>query len=157
MSTILRRRRAGFSLLEAVVTVSIIGAVAAVVVPKFTDSLQKHRATQAAIRIAADLSLARSSANSTSAPKTVTFIVGTSEYSIAGMNSPDKPSAPYRIVLSVDPYRSTLVSVFGQTGTQSITFDGYGLSNKGGEVVVAAGKTQKVIVVDALSGAAVVQ
>ena len=137
--------------------VLITGVVAAVTIPRWSGSLYKYRVKQAADRIAADLALAKSTAYSSSASKTVTFIVGSSQYSVAGITPLNSPTGTYTIQLSGDPYRSTLVSVWGQSGTQSITFNGYGLPDRGGNIVVAAGGQQKTIVVDATLGTAVVQ
>ena len=147
----------GFSLPEIVIVVLIMGVLAAVATPRFVSSLAKQRVAQAANRVAADLARAQSAAYGTSASKTVTFTVGTSQYLMSGVTSLKSSSGSYVVVLSDDPYSCTLVSVWGQTGTQDITFNGYGLPNKGGNIVVAAGGFQKTIVVDATSGTAVVQ
>ena len=149
--------RRGFTFTEVIITVLLMSILTAVALPRWATSLQKQRVALAANRVVADLTRAQSAAYGTSASKTVTFTVGTSQYLVSGVTSLKTSSASYVVVLSDDPYRCTLVSVWGQTGTQDITFNGYGLPNKGGNIVVAAGGFQKTIVVDATSGTAVVQ
>ena len=129
----------------------------AVAVPKWANALQNFRASSAASRIAADLALARSFAYSSSTSRTVTFAVASSSYTVDGVTPLNRASGTYVVSLNEDPYRCTLVSVWGQGGSQTITFDGYGKPNKGGTIIVAAGNAQKSIVVSAQTGAAVVQ
>lgn len=150
-------RSRGFSLIELVIVVLITAVMVAVAVPRWSESLQKFRAANAASRIVADLSLAQSAAYGSSTSKTVTFTVGSDQYVVAGVTPLNRSSGSYLVQLTEPPYQSTLVSVWGQTGTQTITFNGYGLPDKGGSIVVAAGGIQRIIVVDASSGKATVQ
>lgn len=153
----LRAKRQGFSLPELVIVVLITGITAAVAMPKFVDSLQKYRVNNAADRVVGDLARAQSAAYAASTSRTVTFTVATSQYQLANVTSVDHPSGTYLVDLSQEPYNSKLVSVFGQTGTQTITFNGYGQPSTGGNIVVAAGKFQKTIVVDPTTGVAASQ
>ena len=59
--------------------------------------------------------------------------------------------------LKVSPYLSSLITVWDQTGTQSITFNGYGLPDKGGTIVVGCSGAQKVILVNSSTGSAAIQ
>lgn len=150
-------RRAGFTLPEVVITVMLMAIVSAIALPRWSTALQKQRVIQAANRLAADLTRAQTAAYGSSTAKTVTFTVGSSQYAISGIAPLRGATGSYTILLTDDPYLSTLVSVWGQTGTQTITFNGYGLPDKGGSIVVSAGGNQKTIVVDAATGTAVVQ
>jgi prepilin-type N-terminal cleavage/methylation domain-containing protein len=152
-----RKQRCGFSLIELSIVVVIISVLAAVALPRWSDSLHSFRATNAANRIAADLALAKSAAYSSSTSLTVTFEVSAGQYTVEGVTPLNRSTGPYLIALADDPYRSRLVSAWGLTGQQSITFDGYGRPNTGGTIVVASGNSQKSIVVNANSGTAVVQ
>lgn len=149
--------RPGFTLGELLIVVIIISIVAAAAIPKWVATLQKQRASSAAMRIAGDLSRAQSAAYSTSTSKTVTFTTSTSSYTVSDVASLNRSSGTYTVLLADDPYRCTLVSVWGQTGTQTITFNGYGLPDKGGTIVVAANGLQKSIIIDASTGTAVAQ
>jgi prepilin-type N-terminal cleavage/methylation domain-containing protein len=150
-------KRGGFTLIEMAIVLLITAILAAVAVPKWANALQSFRAATAASRIAADLALAQSAAYSSSAPKTVTFTVGSSQYTIAGVAPLNRAVGTYTVSLTDHPYRCSLVSVWGQTNQQSITFDGYGKPSCGGTIIVAAGGNLKSIVVSAESGLAVVQ
>jgi prepilin-type N-terminal cleavage/methylation domain-containing protein len=152
-----RQPRVGFSLIELSIVVVIMSILAAVALPRWSDSLHSFRAANAASRIAADLSLARSAAYSSSTSRTVTFDVSAGLYTVEGVTPLNHSTGPYVVTLADDPYRSRLVSVWGLTGQQSITFDGYGRPNTGGTIVIASGNLQKSIVVNANSGTAVVQ
>ena len=151
------RQRRGFSFLEIVIVVLITAIMVAIAMPRWSGSLQKFRVSNAAARIVADLSLAQSAAYCSSTSKTVTFTVGSSQYVVSGVAPLQRASGTYLVQLNNDLYQSTLSTVWGQTGTQTITFNGFGLPDKGGSIVVVSGNMQKTIVVDSSSGKATVQ
>ena len=72
-STGLRR---GFTLLELVLVVAILGVVAAIAAPRYGNAIQNYRANAAAQRLRADLEYARARAKSTSSSRTVTVSPG---------------------------------------------------------------------------------
>ena len=152
-----RGTRPGFSLGELMIVVIVISILAAAALPKWSSSLQKLRASNAASRIVSDLARAQSAAYGSSTAKTVTFSVTASQYTISDVASLKRSSGTYAVTLTDDPYRCSLVSVWGESGTQTITFDGYGLPNRGGTIIVAANGVQKSIVVNAATGTAVIQ
>lgn len=152
-----QRARRAFSLIELAVVILVLGILSAVSVPRFADALRYHRISAAADRIVADLVRAQSAAYGSSTSKTVTFNVAASTYEVAGVSSLDRSSGSYVVDLKVSPYLSSLVTVWDQTGIQSITFNGYGLPDKGGTIVVGCSGAQKVISISASTGAAAVQ
>ena len=79
------------------------------------------------------------------------------QYTIAGFTSLDRASGSYLVKLDDTPYLCTLTSVWGGTGTQTITFSGYGTPDKGGNIVLTSGTMTKTIVVDSYSGEARLQ
>ncbi len=135
----------------------ILSILVAVAAPRWSQALKTFRVQNAAARIAADLARAQAAAYNSSAPKTVTFAVATSQYVVGGVTPLNRSSGTYQVQLNDAPYYSALVAVWGQTGTQTITFNGYGLPDKGGSIVVVSGAMQKLVVVDALTGRASVQ
>ncbi len=77
-------------------------------------------------------------------------------YRRVGMADPDRPAAEYKVALSEEPYNATIVSAdFG--GDAEIIFDGWGVPDSGGSVLVQVGSHQKTIDVDPDTGRASVQ
>jgi prepilin-type N-terminal cleavage/methylation domain-containing protein len=148
--------RRALSLVELVIVVALISVLAGVALPKWAHSLQKQRAAQAARRLAADLNRARSVAYASSRPVTVTFAFSPPGYTIPGVK-PLHGSGIYSVNLADDPFRVRIVSVFGQTTPQTLTFSGYGQPSRGGEIVVAAGTAAATVSVDPDTGDAVVK
>jgi prepilin-type N-terminal cleavage/methylation domain-containing protein len=146
----------GFSLLELVMVVAIVGIVSAIAVPRYSAAACNYRAEVAARRVAKDIGLAQSRARTLSASQTITFNTSTGQYSIAGMTNPDRPASAYTVKLGDPPYQALLVSVTIGAGT-SLTFNGYGVPSSGGTIVLQAGAAQRTVVIDPTTGAATVQ
>ena len=148
--------RTGFSLLELVMVVAIIGVLAAIAAPRYGRAIARYRADMAARRIAADLALAGRAARTAGASKTVSFSVAGAEYTIPGLPSLRDSTADYRVVLSDSPYQAAVVSAdFG--GDADVAFDGYGTPDSGGSISIQVGEYTKTVVLDAGSGKATIQ
>jgi prepilin-type N-terminal cleavage/methylation domain-containing protein len=142
-----------FSLIELVTALAIASIVMAIAAPRFANSLSRNHAQNAAQRIVADLALAQRLARTTSLGQTVVFTVASNSYSLSGVTGLAGPSSSYTVLLSNDPYESTLASaVFG--ATSSITYDRFGQPSSGGTIIVQCGAWQKTITVDPNSGLA---
>lgn len=138
---------------ELVLVIFIIATLAALAVPRFSNTLALQRVEAAKRRIVADLALAQRQARITNASQTVSFTLGTHEYSLIGMSHLDRPSLGYRVLLSEDPYGASLVSAnFG--GDPDITFDVFGVPDSGGSVVISVGNHVRTVTVDARTGRA---
>lgn len=145
--------RCGVSMLEVLVSVIILGILAAVAVPSFLHSLASHRTKQAARRIITDLELARREATMASAARTVTFDDAAESYTLSNVEHPDHPGQPYTVVLLDAPYQVEIQTVdLGGDGV--LVFDGYGQADSGGTIVVQSGALAVTIVVDAATGQA---
>jgi Tfp pilus assembly protein FimT len=139
-----------------VLVLAIMGIFAALAAPRYGRASTRYRADLAAQRIAADLRWAQACAKAASAPRTVSFSTAAQQYQVLGVPSPDGVAGDYTVSLSAEPYRADLVSVSFATGPQ-IVFDGWGVPDGGGTVVVAAGTQQKTVTVAAGTGRATVQ
>lgn len=144
--------RCGFTLVELVIVVLIIGILTVGAAPKFSVGLNRVRADAASLRIKADLNLARQTAITRSAEQSVVFTAGSAEYALPGLTDPDRPAAPYAVNLGDGSYRAVVTSAAFGAGT-TVRFDRYGQPNSGGVVTVSAGGVTKTVSVDATSGA----
>ena len=141
----------GFSLIELIMVVCILGILATTAIPRVASSLQRNRAEAAARRIASDLNLAQTRARQASASQTVVFDVAGGSYRLVGMMSPDHPTAAYVVSLKDSPYEVLIVSAsFG--GDAQIIFNGYGVPDSDGTVVIQAGSFWRTVSVAAETG-----
>jgi len=146
----------GFGLLELVLVMGIVGVVAGMAAPRFTNATMRYRVEMTARRIAADLSLAQSWAKTSSKSQTVAFDLAGAKYRMTGVRTLDNRSSNYEVNLSGDPHLVTLVSAnFG--GGPNVTFDAYGAPDNGGTIVIQANGTQKTITLSPYTGKAKVQ
>lgn len=140
-----------FTLLEVVLVIAIMAIFSAIAVPRYANSVSLSRVETAARRVAADLDFARAQAMTASKPQPVVFSVATNTYQLTGQVDPVRRAMAYLTDLSVEPYKSTLVSAtFG--GSATVTFDLYGMPSSAGTIVVRSGSRQKSIILDATSG-----
>ena len=143
--------RQGFSLLELVIVTAIIAVLAAIAVPRYAMASARYRADWTARRIAADLGLAQSLATATGSAKTVHFSIGDNQVQIVGASGLDGSSSSYLLALSGPPYQAQLVSALFGASTD-VTFNGWGLPDNGGTVVIRVGQEQRTVAVDGTSG-----
>ena len=142
-----------FTLVELLVVVFILGVMATVAVPRLANSLVLQRIDSAGARIVADLALARRHARLSGTSETVTFTTAPSGYAFSTVTDPNHPSQTYSVSLGDEPYGAVILSVnFG--GDAALVFDGYGVPDSGGSVVIQVGSYQVTISVDADSGRA---
>src|SRR3990172_2143014 len=143
--------RRGFTIVEAVMVMVILGIVGMIAVPRYAAFTATERLEGAARRLTADLSLAQRQARRAGASQTISFNVASSRYQLIGMNHPDHPSQPFEICIGDEPYRARIVSAsFG--GDAQLVYDGFGKPDSGGQVVIAVGAYQKTITVDTGTG-----
>jgi type II secretory pathway pseudopilin PulG len=150
------RRQPTFTLLELVFVLAIIAMLAGMAIPRFSAATARQQADGAARRVLSDLALARKHACHCSTSQTVVFDVAANSYQLVGMPHPDRPTKEYTVRLAQEPYRTAIVSAdFG--GQKQVVFDGYGMPDSGGTVVLQVGTEQRVITLDVDSGQASVQ
>lgn len=153
----------GFSLIELVMVIAILATMSAIAVPRYANALTNYRVDSAARRIVADLAYAQSQARESSSSRTVSFDTASDSYRLNDVADIDRSSGAYVIDLRGEPYRATLVSaVFDDSSDvadllDEVVFNGYGLPDSGGTIVVTVGTTSKTIVLDPDTGQAVVQ
>lgn len=150
------RLRHGYSHVELIIAILVIGIVAAVSMPRFAASIQRQRAEAAARRVAADLEALRGLASTTSQQQSAVFDISTNSYTLAGLTNPDRPGQPYKVSLASQLYGSILVSAnFG--GDATILFNGYGVPDSSGTVMLKSGQTTKTITIEPNLGLITIQ
>ncbi|NOX59456.1 MAG: prepilin-type N-terminal cleavage/methylation domain-containing protein [Planctomycetes bacterium] len=145
-------RRTAFSFVEIVVVLVILGVMAGIAVPRFSNAIARRRADSAATRIVMDLALARHHARVISADVTVTFAPQPA-YAMDNVPDPNLPSSLYSVDLNTAPYHVTnWLLNFG--GAKKVTFDMYGTPNRGGSIVIYVGNEARTISIDQDTGKA---
>lgn len=142
----------GFSMVELVVTMLLLGILAAVAAPRFAAQLHHHRLEMAVKRVMVDLEAARSLAYHAGAQRSMSFSTAQNGYRINGLVDPDRPhETDYTVMLNQYPYHCTLGTV-SFNGLSSVTFDGYGLPNHGGSIQIRCGNLMRTVTIEAGSG-----
>lgn len=160
MNTAGHRKRSGFTAVEIVVVVLVIGVFAAVAVPRYAGSLAHARLEAAAQRIAADLARLQRLARTTGDTVTIEFAMdeNVSEYAVASdwqpgdLDSPRNAAEPIEVVdLTVYPYEVTIASA-DFNNDPILKYNGYGVPDSGGTIVLRVGQSTKTILVDPQTG-----
>ena len=149
-------RHTGFTLLDLMMAMAVIAIVAAIATPRYANALTRYRAEAAARRIIADIRLAQQTAKTTSSSRTIIFDTTNHAYSISNVRALDGQSMTYVVPLQEPPYLARIASV-DMGGDAQLIFDGFGIPDSGGSVIVQAGDYQYTVVVDPETGAAEVQ
>ena len=102
--------RRAFSLIELVMVLMIVGIVAAIALPRYFNAIARYRMQAAALRVVADLQLARASARTQGEARTVTFDLSGGALTVSNITPLNRPDAVYRTDFSAEPYRVSLVT-----------------------------------------------
>lgn len=138
----------GFSLLELIVVIAIVGILGAIAAPRYSQAIQRYRLEMAANRVAADIGLTASYARARGSSATISFAVSTSSYSIAGLTSTERAGEAHGVNLSREPFGVSISSV-DFAGTNTLTIKGYGTPSSGGTVRLTLGSYSKIVSVAA--------
>ena len=133
--------------------VAIMAILAAVAIPRMAETVSRYRLEAAKTRILNDLALAQRRARVTGTSRTVRFLPAQEAYRLPEEAHLDNPSGVYRVQLWREPYEVDLVSA-DFDGDADLVFDGFGLPDSGGTVVIERGGYTATITVDANSGKA---
>jgi type II secretory pathway pseudopilin PulG len=129
----------------------IISIVSAIAVPRVGGFAANQRAEAAARRVVVELAHAKQLARRTSVAVTVRVTASAATLELVGQVSRDRAAGAYIVDLGDEPYRVTVVSAdFG--GDEDVIFDGFGVPDSGGSVVVQVGSFTKTITLDADTG-----
>ena len=147
------RIRRAFTIIEVLMVLFVLGVISTLAVPRYGNFVAQHRAESAARRIAADIALARRHARLTSTSQTIQFDTSTNSYVVSGMSSLDNPAGFYTVALADEPYNASIASIsLDSNDNGTITFDGYGVADTGGSIVITVGVYSRTIQIDAATG-----
>jgi prepilin-type N-terminal cleavage/methylation domain-containing protein len=144
-------KNTGFSLIELLLVLGIMVTFAGMAIPRYSDAVFRHQADLAARRVVTDLRQAQSYAKTASAACTVSFSVNSEQYELTNVPSFDGQPGDYIMDLRADPYNAKLTSADFDGATQ-VVFDGWGMPDSGGTVVIGLGSEQRTITVDGETG-----
>ncbi|MHC4400342.1 MAG: GspH/FimT family pseudopilin [Planctomycetota bacterium] len=152
------RKPAGFTYIELVMVVLIIGILAAATVPSYHRSLSYHRVESAARRVQADLELARKRAMTSSTRQMVAFAVASDRYVLSGVDDLNHAAGAYEVRLSEPPYAVSLTAAeFAGAGDTDVEFNGFGVPDSGGTITMQSGTQHRSVVLDAETGKTSIQ
>ncbi len=153
------RCRFGGTLVDLLITVLIVGILAAVAAPEFASAAAHLRCEAVARRIASDLNYARRTAMQRSRETQVTFRRTPAGYDMTAVEDPANPSQPYTVNLADVDDGVTLTSI-DFNGGDTVAFNAYGHPLVGGtaatsaEVVVSKGRHHFTVTIDPATGEA---
>ena len=139
----------GVTLVEVTISAMIMGILAAVALPIYSNSLSRYRVDVTAQRIVQDILRTQRLARQTNSTRTIVFTLIDHSYAISGLSSLDRVSQPYQVVVKQPPYGAEFLSLVtaAQPATQlasvSIAFDRFGMPDQGISVTVRSGVYQK--------------
>ena len=171
-----RRLPQGFTFVEIVIVVLVLGILAATGAPRYYRAQSRFRVEAAARRIAADLNHVRRrayAANKT-AKEWVSFDAAADTYGLYYDPDPDRPADEYRVDLKETAYPVDLISAaftnqYGFTHSTTVQIDRFGRAHSGwppffpvtplasGQIVVQARNEQRTVVISPITGKASVQ
>ena len=144
-------RHGGFSLLELLLVLAIIGIATAIAVPRYMSSIQNYRLNASARRIVTDLAFARSQAKATSSSRTFQVNVVDDAYLINEETKIDKAADIYRVDLKLAPYHTSIKSV-DLGGDAQLVFNGFGDPDSNGAIIINTQQGKKAILIDSVTG-----
>lgn len=136
----------GFSLIELVIVVAIVGVAAAIAVPMVSGSSDRYAVELAALRLATDLDAARRQAVATASDVTVGFDAAQGRVTFNGMTNADGSAYVYELA-------GVVLTSISFEGGASVVFNGYGSPCCGGVVRLESGGSVAEVSVQAETGA----
>ena len=151
----IRPFRAGWSLLELIIVIVLMGILGSVGTMKFVDSLSYHRVNAAALRLSTDINAMQRQARVTAQTTSVQLGMPSNSYTLIGVQNPDRPALANPVVSLQDGVlKATFGTISLTGGGTTITFNGYGIPNKGGTITLQSGSATKQVSVSGTSGIA---
>jgi prepilin-type N-terminal cleavage/methylation domain-containing protein len=142
-----RPRRAGFTLVEALIVVVIVGVFAAIAAPRFADASHRYRARLSAQVLAREIERVAALARASRTEHRVTFDTANDTCKVIRISDGRTLS-----VLALGQEQDATIHSVHFNGSAKLTLDGYGQPSSGGTVVTQAGGWYAALSVEAETG-----
>jgi type II secretion system protein H len=142
------RRSTGFSLVELVVVIFVLGTVAAIAAPRFGHAANSYRLEAAVQKLEADLRYAAQMARAQSREVSVIFDPDTDSYRIVGVRDALGAPTDHIVDLSEPPYRVSMSGVKFGTTSRVLRINGHGSLLNTGVIRIELGTSARLIGVD---------
>lgn len=145
--------RSGFTLVELVVVLLVIGTIAGLALPAYGSAVARYRLHAAAYQLRNDLDRAGAHARATMIPITVEFDLVTHTVEFDDLPSRRDAGNDHVLDLREPPMQATIVSA-NFSGLDEYIISAYGVPSSGGTVVLGGAGTTRTLNVDATTGQA---
>ncbi|MEM6750111.1 MAG: prepilin-type N-terminal cleavage/methylation domain-containing protein [Planctomycetota bacterium] len=144
--------RSGFTLLELVVVLVILLALAGIALPRYAMAQSRYGLGMAANRVAADVRLTAEGARAAGESRSIQFGGLQDVYWLVDVPDPDRPDQGYLVRLDLPPYEVDLhVTPFLNS---ILTFDAYGEPSEAGMVTLERSGMKRHVTLDEHGGVA---
>ncbi|MBS0197535.1 MAG: prepilin-type N-terminal cleavage/methylation domain-containing protein [Planctomycetes bacterium] len=143
--------RRGFSYVELVIVVAILGVVSLMAAPRYASAMACQRLDAAAWRLASDIGVVRATARAKGTNVSIDFDVASASYSAPLVLGLDRRGSTLSASLGGEPYLVSIKTAdFG--GAARLVFNGYGAPVAAGSVVLRGDAGVRTITVAAVTG-----
>jgi prepilin-type N-terminal cleavage/methylation domain-containing protein len=148
----MKRRLAGFTLLEVTLCLIIVAVLAVAAQPYYVSFISHDRVRRAADRLAADIYLAQSEAIKQQANVTITFDADNEKYTLSNLSPDSKGATTREVSLGSSEAGACLVIGVDFGGGKALVFNAYGIPASAGSVTLGTAYVTCAVSVDAVLG-----